>query len=63
MEDDSNRLVAVEWRRLRRAARHKLHFVSMSSAPACRRRTRQHRAKTSHYQRRQASYNEVLLSY
>ena len=27
------------------------------------RRTHQHRARTSHYQRRQASYNEVLLSY
>jgi len=27
------------------------------------RRTHQHRARTSHYQRRQAEYNEVLLSY
>jgi hypothetical protein len=27
------------------------------------RRTHQHRARTSHYQRRQATYNEVLLSY
>jgi hypothetical protein len=27
------------------------------------RRHHQHRAKTSHYQRRQADYNEVLLEY
>ena len=27
------------------------------------RRRHQHRAKTSHYQRRQAQYNEVLLEY
>jgi len=27
------------------------------------RRRHQHRARTSHYQRRQAKYNEVLLEY
>jgi hypothetical protein len=59
-------LIAVTLGEIRRLLAHLITQIPCRAAAwhwSRWRRTHQHRARTSHYQRRQAKYNEVLLSY